>query len=319
MIFVKPSETVSFFDLVAQKFKETGERLTHQELQQLLLERGLSAGNLYQEIEMDSAYVDAHEDISTSRDEVQLHSHTFYELIYCHSGSLDYLVGTQRYRLQRGDIVIIPPGISHRPLFLDLLTEPYRRIVLWISCNFAASFSPAVSHFCSKNQSIIWCAQQAPSGKVWSSISAPRCRKPGKMELGWEAAMVAQTELLCVALSRAKQIFPHPQSEQRELLDEIMLYIEHHMTEKFLLSGLRRASTSVKAPSVNCSVNGWISVFTILLRSGGSSRPKILIQTGASLEQAAADVGFGDYSNFYRAFRREYGITPASYRQLVRQ
>ena len=82
---------------------------------------------------MDSAYVDAHEDISTSRDEVQLHSHTFYELIYCHSGSLDYLVGTQRYRLQRGDIVIIPPGISHRPLFLDLLTEPYRRIVLWIS------------------------------------------------------------------------------------------------------------------------------------------------------------------------------------------
>ena len=42
-------------------------------------------------------------------------------------------------------------------------------------------------------------------------------------------------------------------------------------------------------------------------------------QTGASLEQAAADVGFGDYSNFYRAFRREYGITPASYRQLVRQ
>ena len=55
--------------------------------------------------------------------------------------SLDYLVGTQRYRLQRGDIVIIPPGISHRPLFLDLLTEPYRRMVLWISCNFAASFS----------------------------------------------------------------------------------------------------------------------------------------------------------------------------------
>ena len=173
MIFVKPSETVPIFNLVAQKFKETGERLTHQELQQLLLERGLSAGNFYQEIEMDSAYVDAHEDISTSRDEVQLHSHTFYELIYCHSGSLDYLVGTQRYRLQRGDIVIIPPGISHRPLFLDLLTEPYRRMVLWISCNFAASFS-------SKNQIIIWCAQQALSGKVWSSIFAPRCRKPGK-------------------------------------------------------------------------------------------------------------------------------------------
>ena len=240
MIFVKPSETVSFFDLVAQKFKETGERLTHQELQQLLLERGLSAGNLYQEIEMDSAYVDAHEDISTSRDEVQLHSHIFYELIYCHSGSLDYLVGTQRYRLQRGDIVIIPPGISHRPLFLDLLTEPYRRIVLWISCNFATSFSRLFPIFQQKSEHYL----VRTAGTQWESLEQyfrATVQEAGQKELGWEAAMVAQTELLCVALSRAKANLPPPQSEQRELLDEIMLYIEHHMTEKI---SLERAAQS---------------------------------------------------------------------------
>ena len=124
MFFVKLSEMSRISNLLSQKFIETGDRLTHQEVQQLLCENGVSAGNLYQEVEMDSDYVDAHEDVSTSRDEVQLHSHTFYELLYCHSGNLDYLVGTQRYRLQRGDIVIVPPGVSHRPLFLDQLTEP---------------------------------------------------------------------------------------------------------------------------------------------------------------------------------------------------
>ena len=318
MIFVKPSETVSFFDLVAQKFKETGERLTHQELQQLLLERGLSAGNLYQEIEMDSAYVDAHEDISTSRDEVQLHSHTFYELIYCHSGSLDYLVGTQRYRLQRGDIVIIPPGISHRPLFLDLLTEPYRRIVLWISCNFAASFSRLFPIFQQKSEHYL----VRTAGTQWESLE-PHFRatvqEAGQKELGWEAAMVAQTELLCVALSRAKANLPPPQSEQRELLDEIMLYIEHHMTEKI---SLERAAQSfhVSESTISQLFRKRLDIsFYHFVTQRRLIAAKNLIQTGASLEQAAADVGFGDYSNFYRAFRREYGITPASYRQLVRQ
>ena len=158
---------LSDVDRIAALLQQSGidhSTVSPQELQQFLREKGLSAGNFYQELEMDSAYVDAHEDVSTSRDEVQLHSHTFHELLYCLSGNLDYLVGTQRYRLHRGDIVIIPPGISHRPLFLGQLTEPYRRMVLWISC------SPL--------HSTIWCALPVPSGKCWSNIFVPPCRRP---------------------------------------------------------------------------------------------------------------------------------------------
>ena len=35
----------------------------------------------YQELEMDSDYVDVHEDISYSKDNVDLHSHTFFEIL----------------------------------------------------------------------------------------------------------------------------------------------------------------------------------------------------------------------------------------------
>ena len=47
----------------------------------------------YQELEMDSDYVDVHEDISYSKDNVDLHSHTFFEILFCQSGSLQYMVG----------------------------------------------------------------------------------------------------------------------------------------------------------------------------------------------------------------------------------
>ena len=53
----------------------------------------------YQELEMDSDYVDVHEDISYSKDNVDLHSHTFFEILFCQSGSLQYMVGNTRYHL----------------------------------------------------------------------------------------------------------------------------------------------------------------------------------------------------------------------------
>ena len=50
--------------------------------------------NIYQELKMQSQFVEAHRDISTHGDTVQLHSHSFYELLYICSGKTEYLLGT---------------------------------------------------------------------------------------------------------------------------------------------------------------------------------------------------------------------------------
>lgn len=312
---------LSDVDRIAALLQQSGidhSTVSPQELQQFLREKGLSAGNFYQELEMDSAYVDAHEDVSTSRDEVQLHSHTFHELLYCLSGNLDYLVGTQRYRLHRGDIVIIPPGISHRPLFLGQLTEPYRRMVLWISCNFVTSFARLFSPLLSSPQHYL----VRTAGTQWEMLEQyfrAAVQEARRKELGWEAAVVAQAELLCIAMYRAAANLPLPQSEQRELLDEIMLYIENHMAEKLSLEQTaQRFHVSGSTISQLFRKRMDISFYHFITQRRLIAA-KNLIQTGVSLEQTAAEVGFGDYSNFYRAFRREYGITPAAYRQLLRQ
>lgn len=314
---MKFSEASRISELLRQQVSASGEQPTSQEIQRCLSVNGFSAGNLYQELEMDSAYVDAHEDISTSRDEVQLHSHTFYEILYCQSGNLEYLLGTERYRLQRGDIVIIPPGVSHRPLFLEQLAEPYRRTVLWVSCHFTeiiAGTFPALQmlsqHYLLRTGGTQW--------ELLSQYFRAALRESEQRELGWEAAMVAQTELLCVNMARAAAKLSPPQSERRELLDEIMLYIEHHMTEKLSLEQTAQ-HFHVSASTISQLFRKRMDVsFYHFVTQRRLIAAKNLIQTGASLEQTASEVGFGDYSNFYRAFRREYGITPAAYRQLVR-
>ncbi len=47
------------------------------------------------------------------------------------------------------------------------------------------------------------------------------------------------------------------------------------------------------------------------------SAAKNLIQAGAGMEEAAEQAGYSDYSTFFRAFKREYGISPLHYKKEV--
>ena len=82
---------------------------------------------------MSSRFVNTHRDVSYSNGTVSLHSHQYIEILYCRTSvGVEYLIGSNRYRLQKGDIVFVPPGVSHRPILPEKLTAPYERDVLWV-------------------------------------------------------------------------------------------------------------------------------------------------------------------------------------------
>lgn len=296
------------------------DKLTPEERRGVLKNLGIDVYNFYQEIEMDYTHVQAHEDISYSEDVVGLHSHTYYEIIFIRSGNLQYLLGTKRYRLRRGDILIIPPGVSHQPLFLEKLIEPYDRYVLWLSDDFIKLLNsinidkqpvdPVILRTSSLHNDAISEFEKMFRKGVNESL---------RQDAGWQTALIANTLSLLVLIRRAflNNGIPLPKPEKQELIDEIMSYVDDNLSKQITIKNTARhflvsesTISQLFAKRLNVSFYKFVTQRRLIAA-------KELILNDEPINEVASKVGFNDYSSFYRAFKSQLGISPATYKKTI--
>lgn len=276
--------------------------------------------NIYHEPEMRFRYADTHQDISSSNAVTQLHSHSFYEILYCRNTcGAEYLVESQRYRLEQGDIVMIPPGVSHRPLLPPDMTEPFMRDILWLTPEFidtVARLFPGQVENANNKTNLFHTA-----GTKWESIGdifRKGVKESERQMPGWEAAVIGNTVTLLTTLKRALlDCTTMPLSaETPELLDQVMAYVEDHLAEKITLSEIAR-HFFVSEATISLTFRKKMGTsFHRCLNQRRLIAAKTLIAEGMLLETVGEQVGFADYSTFYRAFKQEYGISPRQYRKM---
>lgn len=289
-------------------------------VQEFLREKGYDIGNFYQELEMYSRFVDMHQDTSYANSSLNLHSHTFYEVLYCRSNSgVQYLVGTERYRLQRGDIVFVPPGVGHRPILEENLVEPYRRDVLWMSTEFikgVLSLVPDYGDRKEKRHSLLRTA-----GTRWEILGdyfRAGVREAEQRAFGWQAALCGNTTQLLVLLARAMEEEGEETLgvEKPELLDEVMAYIEANLGEKITLADTAKRFW-VSESTISQTFRQKMDVsFHHYVTQRRLIAAKLMILDGVTMEEISERIGFADYSTFYRAFKQEFGISPRQFRKL---
>ncbi len=305
----------------AQKYKELvlahkRAEISNEELQKAMIEEGGILSNLYQELEMDSKAVDCQEDVNYTKDKVSLHSHTFYEVLYCKGGNVQYLLGADRYRVGRGDIIFVPPGISHRPLYLDQLVEPYSRYVIWIHPDFMKTlkenlgFNPLSKPVLLRTKDSGW--------EYLAKYFQAACMESATRQEGFQACMMADTMQLLIHLTRAcnHSKAMEPLTEKKELLDELIAYIENHLAEKITLKSAashfyisERAISRLFSEKMDVSFYRYVTQRRLIAA-------KVLIINGEPLEAIGEHVGFSDYSTFYRAFKQAFSISPKQFKKL---
>ena len=276
--------------------------------------------NTYQEGIMTSRYVEVLHEASNSNSEMTLHSHYFYEILCCASAvDVEYLVGADRYRLQKGDIIFITPGTSHRPLLPERLQAPYHRDVIRISPEFfqnMLSLDIPIGGLIPAEPFLLRTA-----GTRWEYLADLFrwvAEEATQRNLGWELVVMSNICHILVHINRAllDRSAKPLHAEKPELLDQVLDYIETHMAEKITLAEISQRFFVSQSTITQTFRNKMGVSFYRCVTQRRLIAAKRMIEKGIAMDRISERVGFQDYSSFYRAFKQEYGISPRQYRMM---
>jgi len=292
----------------------------HRKMVTYLKAQGVDPGNFYQELEMSAPFVNTHRDVSYYNAPVNLHSHNYTEIIYCRScADVEYLVGSDRYRLQPGDILYIPPGVSHRPILPEQMEVIYERDVLWISQEFMEMIRDLFQR--SAGALYDYKLPIRTANTRWEFLGDLFRRGVLEEEAkrtGWDAVVVGNTLTILAYMMRIylERTAGTMEAEKPELLDRITAYIERNYAQHITVDELAKqfyVSNSTISHMFKHKMG--ISLYRYITQRRLIAA-KLLIAEKVPMEEISRRVGFVDYSTFYRAFKQEYGISPRQYGSL---
>ena len=243
---------------------------------------------------------------------IEYHYHTFHKIIILLAGRAGYAVEGERYELAPGDFVLVGSGSIHRPVVET--GDYYERMILYIAPDYLRALTVGD---CDPSE----CFRQAQETfqYVYRDEGGSRVRPLFQAlaetvrQGGYGAALLAQAQFteLMVEVNRVvrgghrvgaaggdSKVVSLLQYLNLHLADPLTIdelaarfYIsKYHMMRRF------RAQTGY-------TIHAYLTGKRLML-----AREKIV--SGVPMMEAACRSGFGDYSAFSRAYRKQFGQSP---------
>ena len=243
---------------------------------------------------------------------VDWHYHTFHKIIEFLGGESGYGVEGKQYLLQPGDLVLVPQGCIHRPEAEP--NAPYERRILYLSpeflrraggsCDLAACFDQAREEF----RFVVHPADGAGGAQLAALEHAER-------EDAFGRELLAQSLLFqfLIGLNRAMADdllqYAKPAAYDRKI-ESILRYLSEHLTEPVSIDDLAARFFVSKyhmmrqfRAQTGYTIHGYLTGKRLMFA-------RAMIAAGTPVLQASEESGFGDYSAFLRAYRKQFGAAP---------
>lgn len=253
---------------------------------------------------------------------VDMHSHDYYEFYFFLEGDVQIQVDDKLFPVRPGDIMLIPPHHLHHTIIHNQ-EAPYRRYVFWISqdyCNHLLQSSPDYAYimqYVATEKRYMFHTDQigfnAIQSKILRLLEELRTAKFGR-----EAQIAICVNDLVLSINRLAHELntPKKKNTEHQLYRQLEEYIEENLEKDLSLEKLSNIFYTSKyhiahifKDNIGLSIHQYITKKRLNLC-------KEAISGGTSITDAYHRFGFGDYSSFFRAFKKEYGISPKDYRDM---
>ena len=251
---------------------------------------------------------------------IDFHQHAFYEIYLFISGNVNYIIEGRTYKLRPGDILLTNNSDIHRPEIIPSI-QPYERIVLWLDDDFFNGLRDigedltACFRDASRRDYRLFRPDETQMLKIRSACDTIEHERTNN-RLGNRVLAYASVMEILVLLSRAYYEISDQAFQdvtENEQINQIVSYINHHLNEDLSLDHLSEHFFLSKYHlSHQFKQFTGLPIYQFILKKRLTIARNLLLH-GKTVTEDYSECGFSDYSNFLKAFKREFGEKPSDF------
>lgn len=250
------------------------------------------------------------------------HTHNYFEFYVIVAEHATMYIEKSLLSLQQGDVLLLMPGVRHH-ISLSKEETSCRRFVFTFQPAYFAQLlqsSPGCDYLLQKAEDKSYVlfhtdvfTRNAIYAKLWQLIEELHSNRFAK-----DSMLYNHISYLLLYLNRTAYEQSHalPAPSNKSLYEQLRSYIGDHIEEELTLEHLSSVFFVSKYHIAHIfKANFGLSIHQYILKKR-LAMASDAIASRCSISDAQVLCGFKDYSSFYRAFRKEYGISPKEYQKL---
>ena len=269
---------------------------------------------------MTARYYEFHHSYNETPPTVEFHQHPFYEIFFFISGNVNYIIEGRSYKLRPGDILLTSNADIHRPEVRP--GRPYERIVIWLADDFfdhlkrfsGEDFTACFTDAALKDYRLI----RPDDGTLIRLRQLCEQMSDAKFSKKLGSAALTQAYLIEFLVRVCRAYYDTPESVKNDItedekVNQVIGYINENLADSLSLDNLAgRFYISKFYLSRRFKQFTGLTIYQYIMKKRLITARNML-RAGNPVTVSYLQCGFNDYSNFLKAFKREFGENPSFY------